>query len=146
MITTKGVFSWHRGDFRAGARSLRFPLMAQHLFTWYRHKMLSLASSHPGVSSPRLLYRGENFTPVLNLATVSCKSETTRRFGVKSVCWWTGKGSACVMFAILNHACILSTWSVPSKWPSHNVNAIRNQKVIPVWNSSRCEFSHVNTP
>ena len=39
------------------------------------------------VESPRLLYRGENFTPVLNLATVSCKSEMTRRFGVKSVCW-----------------------------------------------------------
>ena len=32
------------------------------------------------------------------------------------------------------------------KWPSHHVNAIRNQKVIPVWNSRRCEFSHVNTP
>ena len=31
-------------------------------------------------------YRGENFTPVRNLATVSCKRETTTRFGVKSVC------------------------------------------------------------
>ena len=30
-------------------------------------------ASHPGVSSPRLLYRGDNFTPVQNLATVSCK-------------------------------------------------------------------------
>ena len=29
---------------------------------------------------------------------------------------------------------------------SHNVNTIRNKKVIPVWNSRRCEFSHVNTP
>ena len=44
-------------------------------------------ASHPGVSSPRLLYRGENFTPVRNLATVSCKRETTTRFGLKSVCW-----------------------------------------------------------
>ena len=35
-------------------------------------------ASHPGVSSPRFLYRGENFTPVQNLATVSCKLETTR--------------------------------------------------------------------
>ena len=34
-------------------------------------------ASHPGRSSPRLLYRGENFTPVRNLATVSCKRETT---------------------------------------------------------------------
>ena len=32
------------------------------------------------------------------------------------------------------------------KWPSHHVNAIRNQEVIPVWNSRRCEFSHVKTP
>ena len=32
------------------------------------------------------------------------------------------------------------------KWPSHNVNAIRNQKVIPVWNSRGCEFSRANTP
>ena len=31
------------------------------------------------------------------------------------------------------------------KWPSHNVNTIQNKKVIPVWNSRRCEFSHVNT-
>ena len=42
--------------------------------------------SAPGVSSPRFLYRGENFTPVRNLATVSCKRETTTRLGVKSVC------------------------------------------------------------
>ena len=31
------------------------------------------------------------------------------------------------------------------KWPSHHVNAIRNQKVILVWNSRRCEFSPVNS-
>ena len=41
---------------------------------------------HSGVSSPRFLYRGENFTPGRNLATVSCKRVTTTRFGVKSVC------------------------------------------------------------
>ena len=44
-------------------------------------------ASHPGVSSPRFLYRGENFTPVRNLAAVSCKRETTTRLGMKSVCW-----------------------------------------------------------
>ena len=44
------------------------------------------SASHPGVSSPPLLYRGENFTPGRNLATASCKRETTTRFGVKSVC------------------------------------------------------------
>ena len=57
--------------------------------------------------------------PVRNLATVSCNSwckrETTTRFGAKSVCrleaW---KGSAYLVFAILNHTCVLPTWSVPS--------------------------------
>ena len=39
----------------------------------------------PGVSSARFLYRGENFPPVRNLATVSRKRETSNRFGVKSV-------------------------------------------------------------
>ena len=64
----------------------------------------------------------------------------------------TGTGSACVTFAILNHTCILSTWCLPSNneiWHdpmNHHVNAIQNQKVIPVWNTRRCEFSHVNTP
>ena len=32
------------------------------------------------------------------------------------------------------------------KWRSHNLNTIRNKKVIviPVWNSRRCEFPHVS--
>ena len=38
--------------------------------------------SHSGMSSPPLLYRSKNFTLVRNLATVSCKHETTARFGV----------------------------------------------------------------
>ena len=37
-------------------------------------------ASHTGVSSPRLLYWRENFTPVRNFVTVSCKRETTTRF------------------------------------------------------------------
>ena len=45
-----------------------------------------VGASQPGVSSPRFSHRGENFTPVRNLATVSCKRETTTHFGVKSVC------------------------------------------------------------
>ena len=69
------------------------------------------SASHPGVSSSRLLYRSENFTPVRNIATLSCKRETSPRFGVKSVCRWTGTGSAFVRFAILNRTCILSPWS-----------------------------------
>ena len=57
-------------------------------------------TSHPGVSSAQLLYRGENFTPLRNFAKVSCKREMTTRFGVKSVCRWTGTGCANVLFAI----------------------------------------------
>ena len=37
-------------------------------------------ASHPGVSSPRFSHRGENFTPVRNLATVSCKRENDHPF------------------------------------------------------------------
>ena len=43
-------------------------------------------ASHPCMSSPRFLYRGEIFIPVRNLAAVSCKREMTNHFGVKSVC------------------------------------------------------------
>ena len=73
-------------DFRAGASSLRFPLMALYLFTWYHHKMSCRRESPRRELTPRLLYWGENFTSVRNLATVSCKGEATTRFGVKSVC------------------------------------------------------------
>ena len=38
------------------------------------------------MSSLQFSHRGENFTPVRDFATVSCKRETTTRFGVKSVC------------------------------------------------------------
>ena len=48
----------------------------------------------------------------------------TTRFGGKSVCRWTGTGSACVMFAILNLTYILLSWSVPSN------NEIWNDPVI----------------
>ena len=48
---------------------------------------INAGMSHSSMSSPRLLYRSENFTLVRNLATVSCKRETTARFGEKSVCW-----------------------------------------------------------
>ena len=46
------------------------------------------------------------------------------------------------MFAIL----IQFSCKHGMKWPSHHVKAIRNQEVIPVWNSRRCEFSRANTP
>ena len=53
------VFTWHRGDVRTRASSLRFPLMALHLFTWYHHKT-SCRRESPRVGSPRLLYWEEN--------------------------------------------------------------------------------------
>ena len=43
-------------------------------------------ASHPCMSSLRLLYRGENLTPVQKLAVVSCKRKTTTCFSVKLVC------------------------------------------------------------
>ena len=109
----KGVITWHRGDFRACASSLRFPLMALYLFTRYHHNM----SCRRELPWRELIPE----TPV-RIATLSCKRETTTRFGVKSICRWTGTGSAYVRFAILNRTCLLSTWSVPSnnrdmKWP-----------------------------
>ena len=63
-MSLRRVFTWPRGDFSAGASSLRFPLKALYLFTWYHHKTKCHAgASHPGVSSPRsgffaLMYKG----------------------------------------------------------------------------------------
>ena len=102
-------------------------LLLQHkqnshiLFTWYHHKM---SCRH---KSPRC-----EFTPVVapgrefhsGRKSRNSKRETTRYFGGKSVCWWTGKGSACVMVAILNHTYILLTWNIPSN------NEIWNDPVI----------------
>ena len=59
--------------------------------------------------SPRLLYLGENFTPVRNLATVSCKRENDHMFQCEIGLPVDWKVNACVMFAILNLLCILST-------------------------------------
>ena len=49
-------------------------------------------ASLTGVSSPWLLYRSENFSPVRNFVTLLCKLKTTSRFR------WTGTGSTCVVF------------------------------------------------
>ena len=107
------MFTWRPGDFRAGASSLRFPLMNLYLFTWYHHKM-SCQRESPRREFTPVVVPGENFTSVRKLATVSCKRESTTCFGLKSVCRYTGTGSAFVMFAISNHRCILSPCSVPS--------------------------------
>ena len=83
FIFSEGLFTWHGATFApewVHSGSLSWLYICLHDTTTKCHA----GASHPGVSSPRLLYRGENFTPVRNLATVSCKRET--RFGVKSVC------------------------------------------------------------
>ena len=58
----------------------------------------------------RLLYRSENFTPVRNFATVSCKS----------VCRWTRADSACVVCGII--MLVMGRGKTCKQ-----VNAIRNQ-------------------
>ena len=101
-------------------------------------------TSHSGVSSPWLLYWSKNYTLVQNFTMVSCKRKMTTSFSVKSVCWWTGMGSSCIMFVILNCTCVLSTWSVPSNnWDIWNdpssckCNAKSHShpslKLVPVW-------------
>ena len=75
----------HRGDFcpeRVHSSSLSWLYICLHDTTTKCHA----GARHPGVSSPWFLYQGENFTPVRNLAMVSCKCETITSFGVKSVC------------------------------------------------------------
>ena len=61
-----GGFTWHWGDFGAGMSSLRFPLMALYLFSWYHHK-ISCRRESPRREFTPLLSRGEIFTPVRNL-------------------------------------------------------------------------------
>ena len=123
QFVTKRVFTWHWGDLSTSGRSLRFPLMALYLFTWYHHKMSCLHESlWREFTLVVVLSRSKNYTLVQNFAMVSCKRKLTNCFSVKSVCWWTGMGSSCIMFVILNCTCVLSTWSVPSnnwdmKWP-----------------------------
>ena len=43
------------------------------------------SASHPGVSSSRLLYRSENFTPIRNFATLSCKRGNRSAGGLERV-------------------------------------------------------------
>ena len=81
-----------RGNEDLGTKNLFVIISAPYHTTTKCHA----GASHPGVSSPRFLYRDENFTPVRNLAALSCKREATTRFGVKLVCRQTGTGSACV--------------------------------------------------
>ena len=86
-----GGVSMTPGRLSPRSKSLRFPLVALYLFTCYHDHKMSCRRE-----APRFLYRGENFTSVRNLAAVSCKHETTNRFGVKSDCRQTGTGGACV--------------------------------------------------
>ena len=144
---TKGMFTWHRGDFRAGARSLQFPLMALHFFTWYHHKMSCrresprreftfVLSQIQLTRLPRSLGQARVHSGCCTGERISPRNETSQRYSVNAkrppVLVWnrsTGgpeKGKACVMFAILNGTCILSTWSVPSNRPFVLVDHVIN--------------------
>ena len=90
-ITSEGGFTWHWGDFRAGATfapgrvhssSLSWLYICLHDTTIKCHA----GASRPGVSSPRLSPWGENFTLVRDFAMVSCKREPSTRSSGKSVC------------------------------------------------------------
>ena len=61
-LRVKGVFTWHRGDFRSGASLLRLALMGW-LYICLHDTITKChaGASHPDVSSPQL-YRGKNFT------------------------------------------------------------------------------------
>ena len=79
---------------------------------------------------------------------------TTTRSGVKSDSRWAGTGSTCVpflidaIFAIWIHACILSTYGVPSgkhdtNSPRHHVNDVsRSPRGVKL---AQVRVSHVNT-
>ena len=107
QIITIGILKY--ADSSGIRRLFNYNVSKIHISYLHTTTKCHASTSHPGVSSPQLLHQGENFTLVGNLATVSCKRETTRDFGGKSVCWWTGMGSACLMVAILNHTYILLT-------------------------------------
>ena len=95
---------------------------------------------HAGSSSPWILYRSENFTPLRNPATVSCKREMTTRFGEIGLCvdwnewrlWIT-----CVLYQREVYFPISRFEMTPSLF---------KQKVIQVWKWRRCKFCHVNIP
>ena len=54
-----GVFTWHRGDFHPEASSLRVPLLALYLSTWYHHKMSCRRKSPRHEFTPALVPRRE---------------------------------------------------------------------------------------
>ena len=76
---------------RVHSGSLSWLYIQLHDTTTKRHA----GASHPSVISPLLLYRGENLSPVRNLATVSCIRETTTRFGVPIDWNWKRTRNVC---------------------------------------------------
>ena len=82
-----------------GASSLRFPLMALYLFTWYHQKMSCRRESPRGEFTPVLVPGRElNFTPVRNLAAVSCKRQTTTRLERVAHAYCLGFWITCVFY------------------------------------------------
>ena len=125
------MFTWHRGDFRS-----EFTPVPSHgsIFVY----MIPPQNIMPARVTPAWVHPSSRTGE-----RISLRYEITQRYHAESgyhvntkrppISVWNrsaGLGSACAMFAI---------------WTKRHVNAIRN-KVIPVWNSPRCEFSLVNTP
>ena len=77
--------TWHRGDFRPGVSSHRFPLMALYLFTWYHHKM-SCRRESPRREFTPVLVPGREFHSGTKSGRFAYNDTVATRFGVKSVC------------------------------------------------------------
>ena len=131
------MFTWH-----ARTAATCAPGRDDSGVLWWLYGCLrdSTPNYHAGASSLRLLYRSEIFTPVRNLATVSCKREMTTRFdeiGLR-VDWnewllWITR----VLYQREVYFPIRRFEMTPS---------LCKQKVIQVSKWRRCEFCHVNIP
>ena len=83
------MFAWYRSNFRLGASSLLWLCIRLDYTT------RKFPTSHTSASSTWLLYRSENFNPVLHLETALRKRGRTTRFGMKYASLWTGSSRAC---------------------------------------------------
>ena len=119
LAVYKRVFNWHRGDLRperVQSGSLLWLYICLHdTTTNFMLARVTQAWVHRGSCAG---------------AIISLRYEISQQFHVNtkrppvSVFRLTWTGSVCIIFAILNHKCILSTWIVPSN------NEMWNDSVI----------------
>ena len=128
----------------AQAGSLQFPLMHGSTFVYmiYTTTKYHAGTSHPVCIQPSYVVLEQEFHSGMKYV---CKCKTSTHFGVKSVCRWTGMGSACKM--ITHHPCILSKWlylqitEINEMTDHHGKHATKSQSSSRQW-----ELSCVNTP